>query len=63
MANHANKNEPPPGFVVRRACELDPLFGAFNRWAYRGRIGARTIVASGMQSYSAACEAAWEAVG
>lgn len=51
--------EPPPGFEVMRAVQLDPLFGAWDRWAYRGRVGERTVIGSGFTSRSAACSDAW----
>lgn len=53
--------EPPPGFVVMPSDQLDPLFGARDRWAYRGRVGERTVIGSGLESRAAACRAAWEA--
>jgi hypothetical protein len=55
--------EPPPGFEVMRSSDLDPLFGTFDRWAYRGRVGERTRIRSGLESRAAACRAAWEAYG
>ena len=55
--------EPPPGFEVMRSSDLDPLFGTFDRWAYRGRVGEQTRIRSGLESRAAACRAAWEACG
>jgi len=53
--------EPPPGFEVMRSNQLDPLFGAWDRWAYRGRVGKRTVIGSGLESRAAACREAWAA--
>lgn len=39
--------EPPPGFEVMRSVEIDPLFGAWDRWAYRGSVGAMTVIGFG----------------
>lgn len=57
------KREPPPGFRVGRASDFDRLFGARDRWAFKGLIGERTVFASGMLSEESACAAAWEALG
>ena len=53
--------EPPPGFEVMRAVQLDPLFGGYDRWAFRGRVGERTVIGSGLESRAAACREAWAA--
>lgn len=53
--------EPPPGFEVIRSVELDPLFGTWDRWAYRGQVGQMSRIRSGLESRAAAVEAAWEA--
>lgn len=53
--------EPPPGFVVMRSSELDPLFGCSDRWGYRGQVGERSMYRTGLESRAAACRAAWEA--
>ncbi len=53
--------EPPPGFEVMRSIQLDPLFGVWDRWVYRGEVGDRTVISSGLTSRYAACRAAWGA--
>jgi hypothetical protein len=51
--------EPPPGVVVMRSSELDPLFGCSDRWGYRGQINGVAVYHCGLQSHAAACLAAW----
>lgn len=53
--------EPPPGIVVMRSAELDPLFGCSDRWGYRGQVGGVAMYRCGLESHGAACRAAWEA--
>jgi hypothetical protein len=55
--------EPPPGFVVARSSELDPLFGSSDRWGYRGQVDGRSFYRCGLESRAVACRAAWEAYG
>lgn len=52
--------EPPPGVVIARSCELDPLFGCADRWGYRGEINGVAVCRCGLESRAAACLAAWE---
>jgi hypothetical protein len=52
--------EPPPGVVVLPSRELDPLFGASDRWGYRGEINGVAVYRCGLESRAAACLAAWE---
>ena len=54
---------PPPGFVVMRSSEIDPLSGCSDRWAYHGEFNGRAMYACGHKSREAAYRAAWEAVG
>jgi hypothetical protein len=54
--------EPPPGIVVMRSAELDPLFGCSDRWGYRGQVGCVAVYRCGLESRGAACRAAWEAI-
>lgn len=54
---------PPPGFVVMRSSDLDPLSGCSDRWAYRGGFNGRALYGCGLESREAAFRAAWGAVG
>jgi hypothetical protein len=55
------RREPPPGFEVMRASELDLLHGSYDRWVYRG-VGVNfSRIRSGLKSRDAACLAAWVA--
>ena len=51
--------EPPPGFEVWRADELDPEQGRADRWVYLGTIGGRRFVRADLPSRTTACRSAW----
>ena len=55
--------EAPPGVVVMRSNQLDPLFGCSDRWGYRGQINGVAVYRCGLESRAAACRAAWEVAG
>ena len=50
---------PPPGFEIIRASSLDPIFGSFRQWAYRGTVDGVAAQGSGYCSPEDACRAAW----
>jgi hypothetical protein len=53
--------KPAPGFQVERESDVDPEFGRFDRWLYRGRVNGRTRLRAGISSEAEAMRCSWVA--